>query len=477
MYFDFDKANDDRDDGDDSSNPFDDLKRQFSEIFSASGAKMGFVLPGAMSGAAEQQSDDSEAEKKTGEFVERIKKFDMKPREIRDFLDRFVIKQSEAKKVLSVAICDHYNHVRKCLSSEEAQLAEYNKQNVLILGPTGVGKTYLIRNIAKLVGVPFVKVDATKFSETGYAGSDVDEMIRDLVKAADGNAEIAQYGIVFIDEIDKIAIVPDSSNRDVSGRGVQINLLKLMEDSDVSAYGQSDMLSQLRAAMSFANGGGRESKQHINTKHVLFIASGAFDKLSDIVKTRMGAKSIGFSSQSNTRERDEAYEYLKQVSTADFMQYGFEPEFIGRLPVRVACEALNADDLKSILASSEGSILKQYADDFAGYGITFEADDEALMVIAKLAEHEKTGARGLLTILEKTLRNFKFELPSMNIRQVKVTKSTVENPIVALRELIAANEEGASQVKPKISGNSAKSKGNGGSAKTGRKAKKSGDDA
>jgi ATP-dependent protease Clp ATPase subunit len=160
----------------------------------------------------------------------------MKPREVKAYLDRFVIKQHEAKKVLSVTICDHYNHVKQSLSNSEIKDGEYSKQNVLLLGPTGVGKTYLIKNIAKLIGVPFVKVDATKFSETGYVGSDVDELIRDLVKAANGNTEMAQYGIVFIDEIDKIATNTGIEGRDVSGRGVQINLLKLMEDSDVNLF-------------------------------------------------------------------------------------------------------------------------------------------------------------------------------------------------------------------------------------------------
>ncbi|MDR1413471.1 MAG: AAA family ATPase [Puniceicoccales bacterium] len=433
MGFNFDKDDECRDDGN-SMDPFESLKKHFGGIFNSTGSKLSFVFPG-MNHDNPPIDDDSASEKETFEFIEKIKNFNLKPREIRDFLDRFVIKQSEAKKVLSVAVCDHYNHVKKCLLSEDASREEYSKQNVLILGPTGVGKTYLIRNIAKLIGVPFVKVDATKFSETGYVGGDVDDMIRDLVKAANNNIKLAQYGIVFIDEIDKIAAASDAAGRDVSGRGVQINLLKLMEESEVSAYGQSDMISQLRAAMSFANSG-KERKESVSTKHILFIASGAFDKLSDIVKTRIGAKSIGFSAKISKNEEEETYEYLQKVSTVDFIKYGFEPEFIGRLPVRVACESLKADDLKNILTLSEGSILRQYVEDFKGYGIKFTADDDALEAIAKLAVEEKTGARALLTILEKILRDFKFEIPSTEIKSVELTQDTVENPSAALLKLL-----------------------------------------
>jgi ATP-dependent protease Clp ATPase subunit len=208
-----------------------------------------------------------------------------------------------------------------------------------------------------------------------------------------------------------------------------------MEESDVNPYSQTDMISQLRVAMSFTNGK-KEQKQSISTKHILFIASGAFDKLSDIVKARIGAKSIGFNFKISQNENEETYEFLQKVSTADFIKYGFEPEFVGRLPVRVACETLNAEDLKNILSSSEGSILKQYIEDFRGYGIKFSADDDALDAIAKVAAEEKTGARGLLTILEKLLRDFKFELPSTNVKSVKITKNVVADPSKSLHEIV-----------------------------------------
>jgi len=178
-------------------------------------------------GGANDESPLSEPSR--DEKLDAIRSFDRRPKEIRDYLDRFVIKQEQAKRVLSVAVCDHYNHVRSCLGDEKLAKMEYVKPNVLLLGPTGVGKTFLMRNVAKLIGVPFVKADATKFSETGYVGYDVDDLVRDLVKSADGDVELAEYGIIYVDEIDKIASQASNSGRDVSGRGVQINLLKLME--------------------------------------------------------------------------------------------------------------------------------------------------------------------------------------------------------------------------------------------------------
>ena len=415
-----------------TSHLLDDLKKQFNDMFGASGSALSFMPMTNESHPA----DDEDAEKQEEDsknFREKILGFSMRPRDIRDYLDRFVIKQQEAKKVLSVAVCDHFNHVKRCLSDEKFQDREYNKQNVLLLGPTGVGKTYLIRNIAKLLGVPFVKVDATKFSETGYAGADVDDMVRDLIKAANGNVDIAQFGIIFIDEVDKIAIAPGLSNgRDVSGRGVQINLLKLMEEGDVNVCGQADMIGQMRAMMALSSAKNRPSK--INTRHILFIMSGAFDKLDEIIKTRIGAKSIGFNfGKSNF---DSEYVWLQKAGTADFIKYGFEPEFIGRLPVRVACEELKADDLKSILVSSEGSILLQYKSDFAGYGINLTMSDDSLSDIAKSAAEEKTGARGLLTVLERFFRDFKFELPSVNVDELHVSSEVLRDPSVALEKIL-----------------------------------------
>ncbi|MDR2435990.1 MAG: AAA family ATPase [Puniceicoccales bacterium] len=418
---------------DGGNSPFEDVRRQFGNIFESIGGKFNFMPMLVGSKAAQEEGTDVN-EDEAQKFIERIRAFNMKPREVRDYLDKFVIKQYEAKKVLAVAICDHFNHVKLSLNNKDVQNDEYSKQNVLLLGPTGVGKTYLIKNIAKLIGVPFVKVDATKFSETGYVGSDVDDMIRDLVKSADGNAEMAQYGIVFIDEIDKIATNVGLEGRDISGRGVQINLLKLMEDSDVNLFGQTDVMAQIKAAISI--GSDRDKPTKINTKHILFIVSGAFDKLADIIKARVGVRSIGFAPGSS-QKADDSYEFLQQVSTADFIKFGFEPEFIGRLPVRVACEQLNANDLRDILTSSEGSILRQYVNDFAGYGIALSVSSGAVEKIAELASEEKTGARGLLTVLERLFRDFKFELPSANVSKLDVTEECVDDPKSELDKILA----------------------------------------
>jgi endopeptidase Clp ATP-binding regulatory subunit ClpX len=348
-----------------------------------------------------------------------------------------VIRQDEAKKVLSVAICDHYNHVRRCLEDPKLQDAEYAKHNIILLGPTGVGKTYLMRCIAKLIQVPFVKADATKFSETGYVGHDVEDLVRDLVKAADNDVDLAQYGIVYLDEVDKIAAQPTAGGRDVSGRGVQTNLLKLLEETDVSLFSQTDLLGQMQAIMDMQRGKS-PAKRTINTRHILFIVSGAFDKLADQVKHRVDASQIGFTPEGG-RERLET-DYLRMAQTKDFIDYGFEPEFIGRLPIRVVCDPLNVEDLEQIMQNSEGSILSQYRSDFQGYGIDLRVTPDAVKAVAAKAHGEKTGARGLMTVLERVLRNYKFELPSTPIKAFEVKAGIVENPDAELGELLKNGE-------------------------------------
>ncbi|MDR1457039.1 MAG: AAA family ATPase [Puniceicoccales bacterium] len=370
-----------------------------------------------------------EKEEQFRSMREKIRAFNQKPKQIRDYLQRFVIKQDEAKKVLSVAICDHYNHVRRCLDNPEERNGNYSKPNILLLGPTGVGKTYLIRNIAKLLGVPFIKADATKFSETGYVGNDVEDLVRDLWRAADCNADLAQYGIIFIDEIDKIASSPEVG-KDVSGRGVQANLLKLMEDADVNPVAPHDIAAQMNLMMSF--GGKRRKKETINTRYILFIVSGAFDKLNEIIHRRIDATTIGFGRPG----KNECEEYLNQVATEDLVKFGLESEFVGRLPVRVACELLKMEDLAEILRASEGSILRQYEQDFEGYGIKMHMNDAAIDEVATLAAKEKTGARGLMTVLEALFRDFKFHLPSTNVRELMVTAETIANPHKVLEEIL-----------------------------------------
>jgi endopeptidase Clp ATP-binding regulatory subunit ClpX len=361
--------------------------------------------------------------------------FKYKPREVKDYLDRFVIKQDEAKKVLSVALCDHYHHVRLALEGKESP--NYAKQNIILIGPTGVGKTFLIRSAADLIGVPFVKADATKFSETGYVGGDVEDMVRDLLRLADGDVARAQYGIIYIDEIDKIAAAGNMVGRDVSGRGVQTNLLKLMEETEVPARSPNDIAGQIQAMMDFTQRG-RKPPATINTKHILFIVSGAFGSLETIIRKRLREATIGFGARERPLETTE--DVLGHGQTRDFIEFGFEPEFIGRLPVRVVCHSLKVDDLFLILKSSEGSIIRQYEQDFAAYGIEVLFADEGLRRIAERAGDEQTGARGLMTVCERVFRDIKFELPSTKVRRFVVTSDLVDEPAAELRKVLADPE-------------------------------------
>jgi ATP-dependent Clp protease ATP-binding subunit ClpX len=384
------------------------------------------------SGPAPEAAAGSGGAQEGGAAKKDAFEFKYKPKDVKAYLDRFVIKQVEAKKVLSVALCDHYNHVRLALDGKA--FPNYAKQNIILLGPTGVGKTFLIRKAADLIGVPFVKADATKFSETGYVGGDVEDMVRDLLRLADGDLTRAQYGIIYIDEIDKIAAANNVTGRDVSGRGVQTNLLKLMEETEVPARSQNDIAGQIQAMMDFTQRG-RKSPSTINTKHILFIVSGAFDGLEKIVRRRLRESTIGFAAKERPDESSEAV--LTEAQTKDFIDFGFEPEFIGRLPVRVVCHSLNDADLFLILKNSESSIIRQYEQDFAAHGIEVLFADEGLQRIAEKAGNEQTGARGLMTVCERTFRDLKFELPSSAVRRFVVTKDLVENPPAELKKILA----------------------------------------
>jgi len=353
--------------------------------------------------------------------------FALKPADIVRHLDRFVIGQTEAKKVLAVALCDHFQHVRLTLAGQEAPF--YQKQNVLLLGPTGVGKTHLIRSAAELIGVPFLKADATKFSETGYVGGDVDDLVRDLVRRAGGNAKQAGHGIIYLDEVDKLAGRSEGGGRDVSGRGVQTNLLKLMEDGDVPLVSPNDVNAQIQSAMAAARGSSPGGPDSVSTRNILFIASGAFSGLETIIRHRLEESPQNSKGLPKTPES-------KGATTGDLIRFGLEPEFVGRLPVRVACHSLNADDLFNVLRKSESSLIHQYERSFAAYGIKIRFRDDGLRRLAELAKVEETGARGLMTVLERTFRDLKFRLPSSKVRSVTVTAGLVSDPLTALKALL-----------------------------------------
>src|SRR4051794_14204162 len=415
------------------------LKAKLSEFMKTNfGDKVAFTT------YTEPQTAEAEApaEEKPRTDADEQFIFNFLPRDIKAHLDRFVIKQDEAKKVLSIAVCDHYNHVNylRKLEKEDATRAgetEYSKQNVILVGPTGVGKTYLIKHIAELIKVPFVKADATKFSETGYVGGDVEDLVRELVDKADGDVQLAQFGIIYIDEIDKLAAAGNMVGRDVSGRGVQTTLLKLMEETDVPLRSANDIQSQLQAAFEFQKRGGKAKRETISTRHILFVVSGAFERLKQQISRRLTQGQIGFNAQPRQVMDNELFQH---VSTQDFIEYGFEPEFIGRLPVRVVCEELTADDLYKIMKFSEGSILRQYERAFRAYGIEISFEDEALQMIAEEAATEKTGARGLLTVWEKLFRDFKYHLAGSGLTQLRVSTELVREPKRVLERLMAEGE-------------------------------------
>ena len=385
----------------------------------------------AMPGAPEMHDNQTD-EVEEGAGLDALD-FNYRPRDIKDHLDRFVIRQDEAKKALSIAVCDHYNHAKylrrlREVDPDQAASVEFAKQNVIVVGPTGVGKTYLVKHIAELIGVPFVKADATKFSETGYVGGDVDDLVRELVQRAEGDVNLAEHGIIYIDEIDKLASQGNSMGRDVSGRGVQTALLKLMEETEVPVRNPMDIQSQMQAAFDLKSG--KAGPRTVNTRHILFIVSGAFSGLEKIVRKRLSENSIGFGANASDIPMDN--ELFRHVGTQDFIDYGFEAEFIGRLPIRVVCEHLEAGDLLEIMLNSEGSLLRQYEQEFAEYGIKAHFEHQALKIIADRAVEEKTGARGLLTICERVLRDFKFELPGTAVRELNVNVDLLENPKVIL---------------------------------------------
>ena len=276
--------------------------------------------------------------------------------------------------------------------------------------------------------MPFVKADATKFSETGYVGGDVEDLVRDLIRRVGGDVSQAEHGIIYLDEVDKLA-GNSTGGRDVSGKGVQINLLKLMEDAEVPVVSPNDIMGQMQAIMPRPGQPPRESGATINTRHILFIVSGAFAGLTEHIRHR-----LAFAGKEIPGGREE--DLLECAMTADFISYGFEPEFIGRLPVRVACQPLGEHDLYDVMRRSESSLLRQYERAFAAYGIAVKWRADGLRRIAKLAATEGTGARGLMTVCERVLRDFKFELPSTKVDSFAVTRELVDDPKAVLAKLL-----------------------------------------
>ena len=363
-------------------------------------------------------------------------RFDMKPRELHEYLDRFVIRQDVAKEILATKICTHFNRIRyfhERGQGEEREGIGRIKNNIILIGPTGVGKTYLIKLIARKLGVPFVKGDATKFSETGYVGGDVEDLVRDLVQEADGDIEKAQYGIIYIDEIDKIASSGNIIGLDVSRSGVQRNLLKPMEETEVDLKVAHDPVSLMEAAAHFQKTGKR-LKRTINTKDILFIVSGAFNGLEENISKRLARKGLGFGA--SLKDEESQNRLFKEVKAEDLIEYGFESEFVGRLPVIAVLEDLSEEDLYQILRNRYSSVVTAKKQDFKCYGIDIRFADGALRSIAKLAHNEKTGARALISVMEKVLVGFERTLPSTDVGRLAVTEELVQDPRGVLKEVL-----------------------------------------
>jgi ATP-dependent Clp protease ATP-binding subunit ClpX len=363
--------------------------------------------------------------------------FDMRPDELSAYLDQYIVRQEEAKAVLATKVCTHFKRAKylsKRPSADPADGVGLIKNNVLMIGPTGVGKTYMVKLIAAKLGVPFVKGDATKFSETGYVGGDVEDLIRDLVHEAGDDIELAEYGIVYVDEIDKIASSRSLIGPDVSRTGVQRALLKPMEETEVDLKTPHDPISQIQAIEKFRKTGERE-KRTVNTRHILFIMSGAFNELGEVIKRRLNTKAMGFGAE--VKDPASNQEYLKRLTPQDLAEFGFENEFIGRLPVMVQLEELEANDLYEILINPNNPVIISKKRDFAAYDIDLRFEQQALRNLAARAAEAKTGARALVSVLERALLPFEKKLPATNIKRLLVTPELVADPTAELEKVLA----------------------------------------